>query len=267
MKVINSAQVNEVRLGWNRFAEGFFPQDKSFIPSSIGLETGTSAYDGGLPATTVAGFSQIGATNSVPRNRVDTNWHFIDNYSWKSGKHDVKFGYEFRRTTINHVIDHDFRGTLDFAGLSDFLNGLPDDGSQVAGNTHRHTYQNSDGLFIQDSFRATSRLTLNYGVRWDYFGVTGEKNGLMYTFNPANGGSNDQTNQLYDKDFNNFAPRMAFAYDVTGKGKTVIRGGWGLFYDAFSQDMFLGPPAVELRLLSRPSLSRFRARKHSPPEA
>ena len=152
----------------------------------------------------------------------------------------MKFGYEFRRTTINHVIDHAFRGTLDFAGLSDFLNGLPDDGSQVAGNSHRHTYQNSDGLFIQDSFRATSRLTLNYGVRWDYFGVTGEKNGLMYTFNPANGGSNDQTNQLYDKDFNNFAPRIAFAYDVTGKGKTVIRGGWGLFYDAFSQDMFLG---------------------------
>jgi len=62
----------------------------------------------------------------------------------------------------------------------------------------------------------------------------------MYTFNPANGGSNDQTNQLYDKDLNNFAPRIAFAYDVTGKGKTVIRGGWGLFYDAFSQDMFLG---------------------------
>jgi hypothetical protein len=240
VKVINSAQVNEVRLGWNRFAEGFFPQDKSFIPSSIGLETGTSAYDGGLPATTVAGFSQIGATNSVPRNRVDTNWHFVDNYSWKSGKHDVKFGYEFRRTTINHVIDHAFRGTLDFASLSDFLNGLPDDGSQVAGNSHRHTYQNSDGLFIQDSFRASSRLTLNYGVRWDYFGVTGEKNGLMYTFNPANGGSNDQTNQLYDKDLNNFAPRIAFAYDVTGKGKTVIRGGWGLFYDAFSQDMFLG---------------------------
>src|SRR6266581_2482839 len=158
--------------------------------------------------------SYVKVINSVPRNRVDTNWHFVDNYSWKSGKHDVKFGYEFRRTTINHVIDHAFRGTLDFASLSDFLNGLPDDGSQVAGNSRRHTFQNSHGLFIQDSFRATARLTFNYGVRWDYFGVTGAKNGLMYTFNPANGGSNDQTNQLYAKDLNNFAPRVAFAYDV-----------------------------------------------------
>ena len=67
VKVVNSSQVNEARLGWNRFAEGFFPQDKSFIPCSIGLETGASAYDCGLPATTVAGFSLIGATNSVPR--------------------------------------------------------------------------------------------------------------------------------------------------------------------------------------------------------
>ena len=254
VKVVNSSQVNEARLGWNRFVEGFFPQDQSFNPNSIGLDTGVGDYDGGLPATSVGGFSQIGATSSIPRNRVDSNWHFVDNYSWKSGKHEVKFGYEFRRTTINQVIDHNFRGTLSFGNdvtspntptvtltaLEAFLEGIPDGGKQVTGNSQRHTYQNSDGLFIQDSFRATPRLTLNYGVRWDYFGVTGEKDGLFYTFNPANGGSNDQTNQLYGKDFNNFAPRLAFAYDMTGKGTTVVRGGWGLFYDAFSQDMFLG---------------------------
>src|SRR6266567_7758522 len=114
VKVVNANQVNEARLGWNRFVEGFFPQDKSFNPNSIGLDTGVSAYDSGLPATSVGGFSQIGATSSVPRNRVDTNWHFVDNYSWKVGRHDVKFGYEFRRTTITHVIDHNFRGTLSF---------------------------------------------------------------------------------------------------------------------------------------------------------
>ena len=243
VKVINSSQYNEVRLGWNRFAEGFFPQDQSFNPNSIGLDTGVGAYDGGLPSTSVASFSQIGATSSIPRNRVDSNWHFVDNYSWKSGKHDVKFGYEFRRTTIMQVIDHNFRGTLSFADMADFLNGLPNGGKQVTGNSRRHTFQNSDGLFIQDSFRASPRLTLNYGLRWDYFGVTGEKNHMFYAFDPTgNGGTGDnvQTNQLYGKDLNNFAPRLAFAYDITGQGKTVVRGGWGMFYDAFSQDMFLG---------------------------
>jgi hypothetical protein len=242
VKVVNSSQVNEARLGWNRFAEGFFAEDQSFIPNSIGMDTGiTTTYNGGLPSTNVGSFSQIGATDSLAKNRFDSNWHFVDNYSWKTGKHDVKFGYEFRRTTIAQVFDHDFRGTLSFSSLTTFLEGIPDGGgSQIQGDTERHTYQNSDGLFIQDSFRMTPRLTLNYGMRWDYFGVTGEKGGQFYTVDYANGGNNVPTSQLYGKDLNNFAPRVAAAYDVTGQGKTVVRAGWGLFYDAFSQDMFLG---------------------------
>ena len=123
-----------------------------------------------------------------------------------------------------------------------FLEGIPDGGAQVAGNSRRHTFQNGRSFFLQDSFRVTPKLTLNYGVGRDFF-VTGEKSHMFYTFDPAaNGGAGDnvQTNQLYGKDYNNFAPRVAFAYDVTGKGRTVIRGGWGLFYDAFSQDIFLG---------------------------
>ena len=143
VKVVNSSQVNEARLGWNRFAEGFFPEDQSFLPSSIGLNTGVGGYEGGLPAIGVGGFSQIGATNGVPRNRVDANWHFIDNYSWKFGRNDVKVGYEFRRTTIMQVLENTFRGKLTFDVVDDpnnvgeqltpvqaFLEGLPVDGGQ-----------------------------------------------------------------------------------------------------------------------------------------
>src|SRR5712692_8869421 len=85
VKVVNANQVNEARLGWNRFVESFSPEDSHFNPSSIGLNTGvTSPFDFGLPKISVGGVSVIGATNSVPRSRVDSNWHFIDNYSWKS---------------------------------------------------------------------------------------------------------------------------------------------------------------------------------------
>jgi hypothetical protein len=252
VKVVNSAQVNETRLGWNRFAEGFFPEDRSFDPTSIGLNTGVGPYERGLPAINVGDFSQIGSTNGVPRNRVDSNWHFVDNYSWKTGRHDLKFGYEFRRTTIMQVIENTFRGKLTFGdtkdpvtgavtatALENFLQGLPTDGGQRAGNTLRHTSENSHGLYLQDSFRMTPRLTLNFGVRWDYFGVVNEKNNLFYRFDPASSNL-VPAGQLYDKDLNNFAPRVAFAYDLTGKGKTVVRGGWGMFYDAFAQDIFLG---------------------------
>ena len=127
-----------------------------------------------------------------------------------------------------------------------FLEGLPSGGSQAAGNTNRHEYENNQGLYLQDSFRWTSRLTLNFGVRWDYLGVPGEKNNLFYRLLPANGGTLVQVGApggpsgLYNPDYNNFAPRFGFAYDVGGKGTTVIRGGYGIFYDAFSQDMFLG---------------------------
>jgi Carboxypeptidase regulatory-like domain len=240
VKVMGTA-LNEARLGWNRFAEQFVPEDHSFNPSTIGLETGvTSPFDYGLPKISVDGFSVIGATNSVPRLRVDANWHFIDNYGWKSGRHDIKLGYEFRRTTIALVQDNTFRGKLSFADLPSFLQGIPSSGKIAQGNTRRHSSENSHGLYVQDSFRWTPRLTLNYGIRWDYFGVVGEKNNLFYQLDPTTVSNLAPTGRLYGKDYNNFAPRLGIAYDVTGKGRTVIRAGWGLFYDAFSQDIFLG---------------------------
>jgi Carboxypeptidase regulatory-like domain/TonB-dependent Receptor Plug Domain len=247
VKNVNSSQTNEARLGWNRFAEGFFPQDRSFNPNSIGMDTGvTNPYDFGLPLIDVGSFSPIGATDSVPRSRVDSNWHFIDNYSWKVGRHNVKFGYEFRRTTIQLIQDNTFRGTLDFNDLSDLLNGIVDGGDIAQGDTLRHTIENNHSVYFQDEFRMTPRLTVNYGMRWDYFGVVHEKNNLFYQMSAANGGTELQVGSpggpsgLYNPDYNNFAPRIGMAYDFTGKGQTVIRAGWGLFYDAFSQDIFLG---------------------------
>jgi hypothetical protein len=245
VKVFNSSQVNEMRGGWNRFAEGFFPEDRGFDPASIGLNTGVGAYDSGLPKISVGGFSPLGASPGVPRQRVDTNWQFIDNFSWKLGRHDLKFGYEFRRTTIQLIQDSNFRGKLNFDDLDAFVEGLPSGGSQASGYTKRHEYENSNGLFIQDTFRWNSRMTLNLGLRWDYFGVVGENNNLFYRITPADGGTLVQVgagggpSKLYNPDWKNFAPRIGFAWDVTGKGQTVLRAGYGIFYDAFSQDMFL----------------------------
>ncbi len=245
VKVVNATQVNEARFGWNRFAEGFFPQDSTFNPATIGLNTGVSPYDYGLPKISVGSFSVIGATPSVPRQRVDTNWQFIDDYSWKVGRHDLKFGYEFRRTTIQIIQDSNFRGKLSFDDLTQFVEGTPSGGSQASGYTRRHEYQNTQGLYIQDSFRWSPRLTLNVGLRWDYFGVAGEQNNFFYRLLPDNGGTLAQVggqggpSKLYNPDYKNFAPRIGFAWDPTGKGTTVLRAGYGLFYDAFSQDMFL----------------------------
>ncbi len=254
-------KVNELRYGWNRFAEGFFPQDQTFQPSSVGLCaasttagcSGSSVTNSGLPIIYINGtsFGQIGANSSVPRHRVDSNNQVIDSFSWKAGKHDVKFGFDFHRTSVQQYFDKYFRGRLKFTDLSDFLSGTLASGFQYAGDTTRHTSENSVGLYVQDSYRIARHLTFNYGLRWDFSGVIAEERDLLSnvtSFAPATGSGTftltqvgqPGLSQLYKPDYKNFAPRASIAWDVTGQGKTVIRAGFGLFFDAFSQDMVLG---------------------------
>ena len=259
VSVLSPTKVNEARLGWNRFAEGFFPQDQSFEPSSVGLCAATTTADctgavtsnQGLPVIQVSGFAQLGANHSTPRHRVDSNWQALDNFSWKVGKHDVKFGYEYRRTTIQQFFGVNYRGALAFDSLGDFLSGTPDvtEGGQSLGNSVRHTYENNQGLYAQDTWQINSRLTFDFGMRWDYYGVVGEKNGLftnVTSFDPvAETVTLTQLGQpglgsVYQPDYKNFAPRLSVAWDPFGKGRTVIRAGWGMFFDGVSQDVFLG---------------------------
>jgi outer membrane receptor protein involved in Fe transport len=247
VSVLSPSVVNEARLGWNRFAEGFFAQDQGFDPASIGLNVGTSGGDLGLPRINVGIFPQLGASSSDPRHRVDSNWHYIDNISWKKGKHDIKFGYEFRRTTVSQIFDVNFRGILKFnadtpiLSLQDFLAGTPTSGLQYAGNTNRNTFENSQGAYVQDTYHVLRNVTLSLGLRYDYFGIVTEKHQNFANVDPTTGiGYAVGAGKLYNPDYNNWAPRVSVAWDVTGRQKTVLRAGFGMFSDAFSQDMFLG---------------------------
>jgi outer membrane receptor protein involved in Fe transport len=238
----------EVRGGWNRFAEGFFPQDQKFNPASIGLNTGvTNPQDFGLPQISFSdGTSGLGGNNSLPRHRFDTNWQYFTNLAYNSGRHNLKFGYEYRRTTVNQFYDLGYRGRLKFTTFEDFLAGdITNGGSQFAGNSQRTTHQNNSGFYVQDNFRFSRKLTLNVGLRWDYFGVIYEDGNRFSLFNPATQslqlvGQPGGPSSLYPRDLNNFAPRLSAAYDLRGNGNTVVRAGWGLYYDAFSQDFFIG---------------------------
>ena len=251
LKVLSSTKVNEARFGYNRFTEGFFPEDAGFDPRTIGLNTGIAGpQDFGLPFIRIrndpdfgSSLASIGSTLSVPRARVDTNWHFIDNFSWKLTRHELKFGYEFRRTFVNAFFDAGYRGRLDFASLEDFLGGLLSGGRSAKGDSRRNTFQNSHAGYIQDTFRMNRRVTLNLGLRYDYFGVIDERHGLLSNFDSKAGlvlVGKGGLDRLYNRDLNNFSPRLGIAWDVTGQGKTVVRAGWGLFYDAYSQDFFVG---------------------------
>ena len=268
-RTIGSNKINELRYGWNRFAEGFFAGDQSFHPSSIGLCDATTVSscagglnDQGLPIIEVSGLAQLGTTSSVPRHRFDSNNQILDNFSWKINKHSIKFGFDFHRTSVQQYFDKYFRGRLAFTGggvnpnstgIEDFLAGYvdlePTASFQYYGDSTRHTYENNFGFYAQDSFRLTPRLTFNYGLRWDYFGVVQEKNNLLSNITNLDAVNDTFTltqvgqpglSSLYNPDKKDFAPRVSLAWDVTGKGKTVVRAGFGMFYDAFSQDMVMG---------------------------
>ena len=242
----------EVRGGYNRFLQQFLPQDIGFNPNTaFGLNTMAPDYtarDLGLPTIAISGYSPIGATASDSRGRVDTNYQLFGNVSLTKGRHNYKAGVEWRRTFINSFIDSGHRGKLVFYSLDDFLSGTIDGGSSAEGAGTRYSYQNGDGAYFLDSWHMSTKITVNYGLRWDYFGAIGAKNNAFSIFNVKTAaletvGATGGPSSLYPKDWTNFAPRLSIADDLLGNGKLVIRAGVGIYYDGPSQDFFVGNQA------------------------
>jgi hypothetical protein len=250
--VPRSNLIFEIRGGYNRFLQQFIPQDTGLNPNgAFGLNTlppGYSSRDLGLPTIDVAAYSPIGATASDSRGRIDTNYQLFGNVSLTRGGHSYKAGYEWRRTFINSFINSGHRGKLVFTSLEDFLAGNIDGGSSAAGDGTRYSYQNNSGAYLLDSWRMSNRITVNYGVRWDYFGVIGAESKAFSIFDVKKGGletvgAAGGPSSLYPKDWTNIAPRVSLADDLMGNGKLVLRAGGGIYYDGASQDFFVGNQA------------------------
>jgi Carboxypeptidase regulatory-like domain/TonB dependent receptor len=239
-QILSPNIVNETRVAYNRFVQTFTPLDADFDPASIGLVTGAMS----LPTITITGYVPLGAPTNVPRGRVSSGYQFVDNLTWTRGLHTYKMGGEYRRAIVNSFNDQLARGRLNFNSLTDFLAGrVSTTGTAILrGATRRDTFTNNFGLFVQDDWKVTRRLTLNLGLRYEYLGVFREQYDRLSNFVPSSGlvavGDNGLEN-LYEPDYNNFAPRLGFAFDLTGVGRTILRGGYGWYYDTPSQDYFL----------------------------
>src|SRR5262245_17401502 len=239
-QVLSARLVNETRLGYNRFFQTFTPLDANFDPAGIGLVTGALS----LPTITIPGFVSLGAPTNVPRGRVSSGYQFVDNLTLTGGAHTYKTGGEYRRAIVNSFNDTNARGRLNFNSIAEFLAGtVSTSGTAILrGATRRDTFTNSFGFFAQDDWKVTRRLTINYGLRYEYLGVFKEEGDRLSSFIPGIGlvrVGDPALPDLYQPDRNNFAPRLGFAYDITGKGRTILRGGYGMYYDTPSQDFFL----------------------------
>jgi hypothetical protein len=255
----NSRWVNEARVGYSRLYQPTLPGDLNTPASTYGLNTGVSGtFTGGLPRIGFAGafIPGLGAFKWPKFQGPDTRIQIIDHISYTAGKHAFKFGGDMHRDGVSGGAFGNARGSITFVGgnaipagagstaLEDFFAGLPLKASVQTGDPRRQIHNWSYAGFVQDDWRATRNLTINMGLRYEYNGVIKEAHNLLGNFDP-----NSPTGLIqvglngvsgpYNPDHKNFAPRLGFAWDLFGKGNTVLRGGFGLMYEAVNWESFL----------------------------
>jgi hypothetical protein len=253
--VISPALVSETRFG---YAMGDFfqlpPNYGSGCPGElIGLKGAPTdaAICGGIPVMNFPGgtLRRIGRTTSVPQFQTPRSMNVRESLLWTHGAHSVKLGGEllFVETGIRDVSS--LLGNFDFSGrftgvngrwenaLADMLLGFPSRYQQDS-NTTFNIYQRMYFGFVQDDYKITRHLTLNLGLRYEFATPTRERDYQWANFDAAagvfvsakSGSLRDQA--LIEPDRNNFAPRVGFAYSL---GRTVVRGGYGIFYNHTSR--------------------------------
>ena len=257
LSTFSSTHINELRFGYTRFRNSFTSVD-AVNPKNLGLDFGTSHT--GLPEIDFNGtFENLGATVfSIPRARVSQNYQILDNFTWIRGRHSLKFGGETRRAWVDAFNDNFERGIIRFFPcgclgpqvspqadlLTQFFLGNSGFASAETGNTQRTTYNNGLAFFAEDEFRVRQNLTVNYGVRWEYFGPISEARDLLSNF-PGPFSATQQLEMVgnggldgaYKRDLNNFGPRVSVAWNPFAN--TVVRAGYGIYYDYIPQDLMI----------------------------
>src|SRR3984893_9221304 len=245
----SSQWVNEVRMGYTRYTLGIIPNN---VNTKYNINTGvTNPLLGGLPNIRVDGFTEMGGFHNFPKIvGPDNVYDFIDQVSHLAGKHAFKWGGEVR---VDKVHQGTFRGkpgrirfqsNAAFPGatpLEDFLAGDPSQVALLAGDPTRDMTQWLYAGFMQDDWRITKNVTLNLGVRYEYQGVPSEAHNLLGNWEPGVGLEQVGKNigSIYRGDHRNFSPRLGVAWDVSGKGTTVVRAGGSIIYDLLSMSTFL----------------------------
>ncbi len=268
--LLGANKVNDARMSFTRVRGGIFQQNEgNDVSTQLGIAgTGRSPSDFGVPVITATGYDRLGEATNLPQDRHDNTFEWADSLSWTTGRNTIKFGVEIRRFQENFLFDSSARGTINFTpfytaqvsttasgvvnavsgtgnAIADLLLGDADTASVsrsfagISASTVAGLRQTSTNFFAQDDFRLRSNLTLNIGLRWEYNAPTIDKYDHLATFDPTfttstplpyQRVSTTQTPNIYNAPKKEFAPRFGFAYTPFGP-KTVIRAGYGIFWD------------------------------------
>jgi Carboxypeptidase regulatory-like domain len=238
------------------------------LAGSPHLIIGPTAASVGLTAGG-SGFDPLGVT--APSGRNDITGHLNDTLAWTKGAHQFKFGGEFRQAQVDDFYQTGERGTIYFDGsqgpwvtsttacakqgngdaplttppsdpnvlfLADFLAGCFDPGTseEVVGDPKRQVFVNTWSLSGGDVFQVSKKLSLDYGIRYDYEGPVHSQKPNLSVFDPSIAGGLAVVGQdvpnLWNKFYGGVSPRVGFSLQVDNSAKTVLRGGYGFYYDS-----------------------------------
>jgi hypothetical protein len=237
----SSTWANEVRGGFTHYTLQIVPNDITF-PYKIDTGISTPILQGIPNIKLGGGFTELGAFHNFPKIvGPDKVYDFIDQVSYLRGKHAFKFGGELRRDLVHQGTYRGARGRVTFPNLETLLEGTPTSAGLLAGNPLRNLSQWLYAGYAQDDWRITPRITLNLGIRYEYQAVPTEANNLLGNFDPTVGFQQVGKNisSIYKGDHKNFSPRFGVAWDVSGKGTTVVRLGGSIVYDLLSMSTYM----------------------------
>ena len=251
--------VNQARIGYNRLRVTSLPQEP-FTAAQLGITNPLASLYPGAPTIQLAGLDSQFFFGSAPLSDQSSRingYSFNDTLSITAGNHRLRVGGEYKFSQVKFYFNAFTRGQIIFSSFNSFLSGT---GTSLLGSGvfDRYYKVNDVSGFVQDDWKISNRLTLNLGVRYDFYGLPTEDQGRLVNLlfdqirigttaapaTPANGfvqaeggplaGVPTVAKSLVPNDKNNFAPRIGFAYLLDKDLNIVIRGGYGIYYDRIS---------------------------------
>jgi len=253
-KTISISTLNELLITAQRFRDTSLPTSQHPTPTQLGVII-NSDDPFGPPTLSFNSGMTVGFDPNVAW-KADNNYAVADNLTWNHGHHTFKFGGRFGIMQENSVYAYQTNGIFYFYGpgsigswndLADFLFGASDEFSEYSkapSNEHQKQY----AAFAQDEWKATTRLTVTYGLRYEYTSPETDTHGYSFSIVPGRQsvkfpgaplgflvpGDPGAPRGWYYPDYTNLSPRIGIAWDPFGDGKTSVRGGGGMFFDTLN---------------------------------
>ena len=263
---LGPAWINELRFGYNRVGSSVLHEN---IGRSVNQQVGLPDFasrprDLGLTFINVTGFSSLGDEFNNPQESVVNSYQILDTVSYTRGDHLLQFGFEQRWIHQDAFRDVQSRGLINFTNfaytqnaLADLLLGLPTFSGGAVSDNPQALRTSSTNLFAHDSWRVRQDLTISLGVRYEYNIPAHDAQNAAAVYDPAtlsivSVGANGVPRAGYDSDKNNFAPRVGVAWSPFGTRRTVLRAGYGVYYNlsplAPGQGIYFNPPLFNFQL-------------------